>query len=447
MSTIPADPMAALSPSGATGPSAPASPPDGTVASSQAGSQAAGEQAASAEPAAVEPAVAPIPPIPASPAANLANDAVPPSAATPLATATPLDVSMRRGSIALCVLTALAVLYALHVARDFIVPVVVAIIIAYLLDPLVAALQRYRIPRPLGATLVLALLLGAVGWMAYLMQDQIASIVDRLPEIAKKLSRSLGALLSGDDSMWQKIRRAASVLAGTGQPPPTRSAQVVVERGNDPISHALIVGSVGAFAFAAQAVVIFFLSFFLLAAGDMFKRKFIRMVGTTLSQKKINVHMLDEINLSIQRYMAMLLITNVALGVLTWLMLTYLGVQNAGTWAVAAGALHLIPYFGSALIAVCLGVAVFMQFGTWGVAAIAMGGSLVIATIIGSVVTTWMTGRMAKMNAVAVFVALLLFTWLWGAWGMLLAIPIAVIVKVVADHIEGLELVAEFLGE
>jgi predicted PurR-regulated permease PerM len=88
-----------------------------------------------------------------------------------------------------------------------------------------------------------------------------------------------------------------------------------------------------------------------------------------------------------------------------------------------------------------------MQSGDFGTAAMAAGGSLLVATLIGVMVTTWMTGRMAKMNAVAVFIVLLLFTWLWGAWGVLLAIPIAVIAKVVADHVEGLEVVAEFLGE
>jgi len=180
----------------------------------------------------------------------------------------------------------------------------------------------------------------------------------------------------------------------------------------------------------------------------MFKRKFIKMVGTTISQKKINVHMLDEINRSIQRYMLMLLITNASLGLCIYLLLKYLSINNAGTWALVAAALHLVPYFGSLVTAVCLGVAAFMQSGgALPVAAGAAGGSLLIATLIGNGMTTWMTGRMARMNAVAVFVSLLLFTWLWGTWGMLLAIPLAVIAKVVADHVEGLEVLAEFLGE
>ncbi|KAI3589353.1 hypothetical protein D9X30_4936 [Cupriavidus sp. U2] len=355
--------------------------------------------------------------------------------------------SLGRASSALIVLATLASLYALHVATAFIVPVVLAIILAYLLDPLVDLLQRRHIPRAIGATLVLLSLMALALSCAYLLQGQVSSIVDRLPEIASKLSRSVGALMSGDDSVVQKVRRAATILSGTGQLPAPKGAPVVVERTADNFSNMVWAGWVSAFALMAQSVVVLFLTWFLLLTGDMFKRKFIKMAGKTLSQKKINVHMLDEINRQVQRYMIMLLVTNASLGFCIYLLLKYLSIDNAGTWALVAAVLHLVPYFGSLVVAVCLGVAGFMQSGTLAVAAAAAGGSMVIATLIGNGMTTWMTGRMARMNPVAVFVSLLLFTWLWGTWGMLLAIPLAVIAKVVADHVEGLEVIAEFLGE
>ncbi|NUA26609.1 AI-2E family transporter [Cupriavidus basilensis] len=369
------------------------------------------------------------------------------SATQPAVAATLPIVLARRGELALTILAVLASLYTLHLASAFVIPVVLAVVVAYMLDPLVTVLCGRRIPRVLGASLVLLALLAGVVCCVYLLQDQVAGLIDRLPEVATKLSRSVGALLSGDDSMVQKIRRAATVLGGTGQGPPVRGSQIVVERAGDSLNNILLAGSVGVFAVAAQAAVVLFLAFFMLVSGDMFKRKFIKMAGTTLSQKKISVHMLDEINRQIQRYMVMLLVTNAMVGALTWFLLKWLQVDNAGTWSLAAAALHLVPYFGAVLIAVCIGLAAFMQSGDFALAAMAAGGSLLVATLIGALVTTWMTGRMAKMNAVAVFVVLLLFTWLWGTWGVLLAIPIAVIAKVVADHVEGLEVVAEFLGE
>ncbi|KWR90572.1 AI-2E family transporter [Cupriavidus sp. IDO] len=354
---------------------------------------------------------------------------------------------MRRANLALTVLATLFSLYALHIARDFIVPVVLAIVIAYLLDPLVSGLQRFNVPRVLGATLVILILLTGLLTCAYLLQGQVESIVNSLPAMASKLSRSVGALLSGDDSMWQKIHRATTILGGTGQAPPARGSQVVVERPVDHFNNLVLAGSVSLLVIAGQIVVVLFLLYFLLLSGDTFKRKFVKMAGTTITEKKISIHMLDEINRTIRRYMAVLMGTNAILGLCTWLLLRWLQVDNAGSWAVAAAALHLVPYFGAMLIAMCLGMVAFMQFGTLDMAAAAAGGSMLIATLIGSVVTTWMSGRMARMNAVAIFVAMLLFTWLWGAWGMLLAIPLITIAKVVADHVEGLEIVAEYLGD
>jgi predicted PurR-regulated permease PerM len=190
-----------------------------------------------------------------------------------------------------------------------------------------------------------------------------------------------------------------------------------------------------------------FLTYFLLLSGDIFKRKLVRLAGPTLARRKITVHIMDDINSSIQNYMFMLLITNAMVGVLTWAVFSWLGLENAGAWAVAASVLHIIPYFGPAITAAITGMAAFIQFDSVSPALTVAGASLLIATLIGTLVTTWMTGRFAKMNTAAVFISLLFWTWLWGVWGMLLSIPIIVIVRVVSQHIEQLHPVAELLGE
>jgi predicted PurR-regulated permease PerM len=143
----------------------------------------------------------------------------------------------------------------------------------------------------------------------------------------------------------------------------------------------------------------------------------------------------------------MLLVTNVLVGVLTWVVLRWGGLENAGAWAVAAGLLHVIPYFGPAVTAAGIGLAAFVQFDTLSTSLLFAGASVAIATIVGTFVTTWMTGRIARMNTAAVFVSLLFWAWLWGVWGMLLSIPLTVIVKVVAQRVEQLEPVAELLGD
>ena len=213
------------------------------------------------------------------------------------------------------------------------------------------------------------------------------------------------------------------------------------------IGDALWVGSKGALGAAGQVVMVAFLTFFLLLGGDMFKRKLVRLTGPSLSNKKITVQILDDINESIQKYLFMMLLTNALVGLLAWAAFAWIGLANAGAWAVAAGLLHVIPYLGPGVTAVAAGMVAFMQFDSVPMALLVAGASLGIATFVGTFVTTWMTGRIARMNAAAIFIALLFWGWLWGIWGMLLSIPIIVIVKVVSQHVEQLQPVAELLGE
>jgi predicted PurR-regulated permease PerM len=143
----------------------------------------------------------------------------------------------------------------------------------------------------------------------------------------------------------------------------------------------------------------------------------------------------------------MLLTTNLLVALLTWAALRWIGLDNAGAWAVLAGLLHIVPYLGPGVTAVAAGMAAFMQFESFAMALLVAGASLAIATVVGTFVTTWMTGRIASMNPAAVFISLLFWGWLWGVWGMLLSIPIIVIVKVIAQHVEQLHPLAELLGD
>ena len=189
-----------------------------------------------------------------------------------------------------------------------------------------------------------------------------------------------------------------------------------------------------------------FLAYFLLLSGDTFKRKLVRLTGPSLSRKKITIIMLEQINSAVQRYMLMLIVTNVMVGVLMWIALRLFGLENAGAWSVAAGVIHVIPYFGPIVTAGVLGMVAYMQFNSLLIALLISGTSMLIATIVGVFVTTWMTGRIAKMNSAAIFISLLFFTWLWGVWGMLLGIPLIVILKVVCEHVDHLNPISELLG-
>lgn len=379
-----------------------------------------------------------------------------PSPSNPDAGAQPLSGHMprsRRG-LALTILATLAVIFALDWAQALMISLLVGILFSYTLNPIVVYLERIRIVRAVGTTIVMLSVVCALALGTYGLSGQIQTILDQLPSAASKLSAGLASLNKGHGSTLQNVQNAASALEkatnqATGEAPtPTQKAtRVVFDVPGLKLRDWLLAGSLGAVGLIGQASMVLFLTFFLLLSGDTYKRKLVRLTGPSLSRRKITVHLLDDINESIQRYMFMLLATNVLVGLLTWIALRWIGLENAGAWAVAAGLLHIIPYFGPAVAAVGLGMAAFIQFDEFAMALIVVGASLVIATLVGTFVTTWMTGRIAKMNTAAVFVSLLFWAWLWGVWGMLLSIPITVIIKVVAQHVEELEAVAELLGE
>jgi predicted PurR-regulated permease PerM len=205
--------------------------------------------------------------------------------------------------------------------------------------------------------------------------------------------------------------------------------------------------SMGAIGAMGQAAMVVFLVFFLLIGGDTFKRKLVRLTGPSLSKRKITVNILDDINQSIQKYMLMLLTTNLLVALLSWAAFAWIGLDNPAAWAAVGGLLHIVPYLGPAVTAAATGIAAFVQFESLTMALLVAGASLAIATLVGTFVTTWMVGRIAHMNSAAVFISLLFWGWLWGVWGMLLSIPIIVIVKVVSQHVEQLHPMAELLGD
>jgi predicted PurR-regulated permease PerM len=375
--------------------------------------------------------------------------ALAPAAAAP---AGPKPLSGR--DMALFILAAVAVVFALKWAQSFFVSLLLGILFAYTLNRLVVWLELIRIPRAAGTSIVMMGVVCAIAAGANSLSGQIQTILDQVPEAVSKLSTGVARLRQGETSTMQKMQTAASEIekatgeaAGLTLPPKQRATRVVIDSPGFKLGNFLWANSMGAVALIGQAAMVFFLTFFFLLSGDTFKRKLVRLAGPSLSHRKITVRILDEINGSIQRYMFMLLVTNLLVALLTWVALSGIGLENAGAWAVAAGLLHLIPYFGPGVTAVVIGIAAFLQFDTLAMMFLAGGMSLAIAMMVGHFVATWMTGRIARMNTAAVFVSLLFLAWLWGAWGMLLSVPIIAVVKVVSQHVEHLSPVAELLGD
>src|SRR5271169_1596107 len=356
--------------------------------------------------------------------------------------------------MALGVLAALACVFALSWAQSFVVPLLLGIVISYTLNPLVVWLEAIKVPRVIGTVIVMASVICALAMGTYSLRGQMQTIIEQLPEAATKFASAVGRMQFGQIGNMQKMQSAATAVekattqaAGGSAAPRQPATHVIVDQPTFKLSSFLWESSMGALGAMGQAAMVVFLIFFLLLGGDTFKRKLVRLTGPSLSKRKITVHILDDINGSIQKYMLMLLTTNLLVGLLSWIAFQWIGLENAGAWATAAGLLHIVPYLGPGVTAIATGMAAFMQFESFATALLVSGAFLAIATLVGTFVTTWMTGRIANMNSAAIFISLLFWGWLWGVWGMLLSIPIIVIVKVVSQHVEQLHPLAELLGD
>jgi predicted PurR-regulated permease PerM len=356
--------------------------------------------------------------------------------------------------LALGILAALATVFALSWAQSFVIPLLLGIVISYTVNPLVTWLEPMKIPRVAGTVIVMAGIIGALIFGTYSLRGQMQTIVAQLPEAAATFATGLARMRIGELGNLQTMQNAAAEVERattqvTAEPAARRqrATHVIVDPPAFKLDNFLWKNSLGALGVIGQGAMVVFLVFFLLLGGGTFKRKLVRLTGPSLSKRKIAVRILDDINESIQKYMLMLLTTNLMVALLTWMAFRWIGLENAGAWAAAAGLLHIVPYLGPGVTAIATGMAAFMQFQSLPLALLVAGSSLVIATFVGTIVTTWMTGRIAHMNPAAVFVSLLFWGWLWGVWGVLLSVPIIVIIKVVSRHVEQLHAMAELLGD
>lgn len=360
----------------------------------------------------------------------------------------PVDVR----NMSLVMLAILASLFVLQWARVVLIPIMLSVLFSYAFSPLVNWLENRRVPRWLSSAVLLLGILGAMGSGGYLLRLEAAQLIQALPTAAQKLGQALRSSSGKSNSALETVQNAASQIeqatresaAVTG---PNRGAtRVVIEAPRFNIKDYLWTGTIGLLALLGQIAVVVFLTYFLMLSGDTFRRKLIKLAGPSLSKKKITLQALHEIAGQIQRYLQVQLLTSLLVGVLTGLALAFLGLDNAAVWGVVACVLNLIPYIGSLVTAAASALVAFLQFGSINMAMAVGGTSIVIHTLVGNLLTPWLTSRASRLSPVAVFMGLLAWGWLWGVWGLLLGIPILMIVKSVCDRVEDLKPIGEFLG-
>jgi predicted PurR-regulated permease PerM len=359
-------------------------------------------------------------------------------------------------SAALSLLTVLALLFLLRYAQALFVPLALAILIAYALDPFVTQIARLRLPRPMAAAIVLLALLGTASYGVYALRLEFMGALESLPEVAQEMRKRVRQMQegAGETSPIGKIKeaaaeieKAATEVAASKGASRRGVTKVQIEEPAFEANQYLWSGSMGLLGLLSQTVLVLFLVFFLLSSGDLFKRKFVRIVGNRLSEKRVTLEALNEINAQIERFLLAQVCTSVLVAICTAVTLWAFGVNQPAIWGAAAGLFNSIPYFGALLVTGGLALVTFVQFGTMAAALQVAGAALLITSLEGLLLTPALMGRVARINGVAMFVSLLFWGWLWGIIGMIVAVPIMMVVKSVCDRIEGLQPIGELLGD
>ena len=354
-------------------------------------------------------------------------------------------------STSLTVLALIAVIVFVQWAQAVLIPITFAVMLSYALTPIVVWLKRKaRLPKAVGAALTLTLILGALGIGLSTLRPEALDILDLVPRATQKFSIALHGPPRSPPTVVEKIQKAASEIekvanstASTTAVAPTKPAP---DASGFKIRDYILTGTMGFAAGVGQLVAVVVLVYFLLIAGDTFRRTLVQVSGDTLSKKKITVSMLDEIDSQIQRFLLVQIGTSALLGVVAWLVFAWTGLDNAVTWACIGAVLHVVPYAGPAAFVALIALVAYVQFDTLQPVAVIIGSMLVSVAVIGLLLVPWLTQKVGSLKAVTVFVALLIWGWLWGIWGLLLGVPIVMAIKAVCERIDDLRPISAFLA-
>lgn len=341
-------------------------------------------------------------------------------------------------SIGVTLLGVLAVLYTLYFARRFLLPIIFALLLNFLLSPLIRRMAKHSVKPPIGAAILVTLLVAGIGFGAYELATPAQRWAAVAPASFAKAQSKLRGIIRPMQQVSRNVEQAASAVGGDAPKAP----QVVVQSG--PSMSSRVFGTTSRV--VAGVLEMFIMLYFLLAGGDLFLQKLIKVLPN-VSDKVKAVDIARATEATVSAYLTTTFLINVAEGAMVALVLWMLGMPNAMLWGVIVFFLEFVPYLGAAVAVVVLGVAGLTTFDQVGRAMLIPGSFLAINLLQANLVTPLMLGHRLTLNPVAIFTALAFFYWIWGVPGAFLAVPLLATFKIFCDNIESLAAIGEFLGQ
>jgi predicted PurR-regulated permease PerM len=340
-------------------------------------------------------------------------------------------------SIAITGLFVLAVLYTVYFTRAILLPIVLAVLLDFLLSPVLRGLKRLRIKEPVGAVLVILALLGALGGGIYSLAEPAQVWMARAPESLKLLQTRLRVVRRPVEQMTRTAEQVEAATEVRKSGPPE-----VIVRG--PRLSDRLFGSTQLFVAGALETLV--LLYFLLAVGDLFLQKLIRVLPQ-FKDKKVAVAIARETEASISTYLFTVALVNLTLGTVVTLIMLAIGMPNPMLWGTLAALAEFIPYLGSTALLATLTLAGLVTFPSVGHALLVPGSYLAVNVVQANFISPVVLGRRLTLNPVAILVGLIFWWWIWGVAGAFIAVPLLATFKIFCDHIESLAPIGEFLGD
>ncbi|TGQ01985.1 MULTISPECIES: AI-2E family transporter [unclassified Mesorhizobium] len=328
-------------------------------------------------------------------------------------------------------------IYALYFARAFFMPVILAFLLTLTLTPIVRLLRKRGIPEVVSATLLVLVSLFVFASAGYVLSGPVIDLINNTSSIGQQLTERLAQLRRPVERIME-IAHQIEGLTETSQEPGVQ--KVAVAQSGFLSSAASNILSAG-----TSLTIIFVLSLFLLASGTMFYEKIIQSFAS-LTEKKRALRVVYDVEREISHYLLTVTIINTGLGTVIGLGLWALGMPNPLVWGAAAALLNFLPYVGAMITLVLVTVIALISFDTIAYALLAPAFLVLCDIVEGQFVTPMVVGRRLEINAVAIFIAIAFWSWLWGFVGALMAVPLLVVVKVFCDHFESLSHVGNFLA-
>lgn len=332
---------------------------------------------------------------------------------------------------------------ALYFGREILLPLAIAMLLAFLLSPLVRLLERWRIARVVAVLISVTSMFAVISLVGFLFYWQLEDFASQLPEYRANLRGKVQQMrLSG--RTWEKLQETLDEIKQDADEEQAQPVRIVPDRAV-PIDQFQAVAA-GLAASAANAALVVMLVMFILMSREDLRNRLVLLTGKKLA---LTTHTLDEIANRISRYLVLNAIVNGTFGLAVGLGLSAIGVRYALMWGLLSAFWRFIPYLGAVMAAAPPVLVAFLQFpgSDWLHPLLAAGLFLVLELITNSVIEPLVYGHGMGVSTVALLVSAMFWVWIWGPIGLALAVPLTVIVVVVGEHVPAFEPLAILLGD